>query len=94
MAAGLGQLADGLAALFDAHEAVAGRATELQRQAEGERCKAEGQLHPDADPAAAAPVLFALMPGLIINHHQITDITLKELTAGLTALGTTLTSME
>ncbi|PJN35759.1 hypothetical protein CG747_36990 [Streptomyces sp. CB02959] len=37
VAAGLGQLADGLAALFDAHEAVAGRATELQRQAEGER---------------------------------------------------------
>ncbi|MFB7633215.1 TetR/AcrR family transcriptional regulator [Streptomyces sp. NPDC056149] len=61
------------------------RLTEL-----AERWKAEGHLNPDADPAAAASVLFALMPGLIVSHHLITDVTLKELTDGLTALGTAL----
>ncbi|AKA01949.1 transcriptional regulator [Streptomyces noursei ZPM] len=65
------------------------RLTEL-----AERWKAEGHLHPDADPAAAASVLFALMPGLIISHHLIADITLKELTAGLTALGVALANGE
>ncbi|MCL7380556.1 TetR/AcrR family transcriptional regulator [Streptomyces sp. 35G-GA-8] len=65
------------------------RLTEL-----AERWKSEGYLHPDADPAAAASVLFALMPGLIVSHHLITDITLKELTAGLTALGAALTGVD
>ncbi|MFI9761360.1 TetR/AcrR family transcriptional regulator [Streptomyces sp. NPDC051963] len=65
------------------------RLTEL-----AERWKAEGHLQPDADPAAAAAALFALIPGLIISHHLITDVTLKELTNGLAGLGTALRDVE
>jgi AcrR family transcriptional regulator len=56
------------------------------------RWKADGHLPPDADPAATASVIFTLMPGLIISHHLVTDVTLDELTSGLTALGTALTA--
>ncbi|MET8830417.1 TetR/AcrR family transcriptional regulator [Streptomyces sp. NPDC004610] len=54
------------------------------------RWRADGRLSADADPEATAAVLFALMPGLIISHHLVADVTLRQLTAGLTALGTAL----
>ncbi|MEV7283328.1 TetR/AcrR family transcriptional regulator [Streptomyces sp. NPDC093252] len=55
------------------------------------RWRADGHLRPGADPEATAAVLFALMPGLIISHHLVADVTLRELTDGLAALGTALT---
>ncbi|MFB6549299.1 TetR/AcrR family transcriptional regulator [Streptomyces sp. NPDC056405] len=62
-----------------------GRLTELAT-----RWQAEGQLAPDADPNSVAPVVAALMHGLIICHHVAVGVQAEELLRGLKALGTAL----
>jgi hypothetical protein len=51
------------------------------------RWKADGHLPQDADSDAAARIVFALMQGLLVCHHLGTDVSLPDLTRGLTALG-------
>ncbi len=51
------------------------------------RWRSAGHLPHDADPQAAASVLFAVMHGLIVCHHLVADVPVDELGRGLSALG-------
>lgn len=51
------------------------------------RWQEDGHLSADADPEAAASVIFALMHGLIVCHHLAADVGVDELVRGLSALG-------
>ena len=50
------------------------------------RWKADGHLPDDADPQAAASVLFAVMHGLIVCHHLVADVPAEQIGHGLSAL--------
>jgi len=56
------------------------------------RWQAEGLLPEDASPRATATVLFAMMPGLLINHHLVDTISLEDLSRGLTGLARAIAS--
>jgi AcrR family transcriptional regulator len=68
------------------YDDVRGYLTELAR-----RWLAAGQLAPDADAGDVATVLLTLMPGLIVSHHLLGPVSATGLTAGLSALGVSLT---
>ncbi|MEU6443307.1 TetR/AcrR family transcriptional regulator [Streptomyces sp. NPDC047046] len=51
------------------------------------RWKGDGHLPANAEPEAAAAVIFALMHGLIVCHHLADDVSTDALVRGLIALG-------
>ncbi|MFJ9173721.1 TetR family transcriptional regulator C-terminal domain-containing protein [Streptomyces sp. NPDC102360] len=51
------------------------------------RWREDGRLPADAEPEAAASVIFALMHGLIVCHHLADGVSADEIGLGLSALG-------
>jgi len=61
---------------------VRGHLAELAR-----RWRRAGQLPPDANPDDVAAVLLTMMPGLIVTHHLVGEVSARALVAGLAAIG-------
>jgi AcrR family transcriptional regulator len=51
------------------------------------RWRDAGHIPPDADTKAVAATIFTLMPGLIVMHHLVDDVSADTLLSGVSSLG-------
>jgi len=54
------------------------------------RWRDAGQIPADADTKAVAATVFTLMPGLIVMHHLVGDVSADSLLGGISSLGAAL----